>query len=371
MFVSQFSFRVMVATCSGMLALAAAHAQQYPSKIVRVIVPFAEGGTPDHVGRRLARGDGVQAPGFIRVANQEVPSYPEKTVRVIVPFATGGGSDITARNMSLKLSAEFNQQFVVENRPGAGGIVGLETLIKSPPDGYTIMISTSSWSTAAALYKPSFDPVNDITPVIEIGFNPLVLSLHPSVPAKTPRELIALAKARPGDLAFATPGIGSITHLAMELMVNMAKIDLLSVPYKSTGATMTDLIAGRTQLILGGLVPLQPFIQAGKLRPIAVTTVKRWPSLPEVAAIAEALPGYEVESWYGVIAPKGVPPAVLERLNTAVNRILREPEMKKNLENEGMAITGGSVEQFSRRIRNDHGRWVKLVRDARLKGDSQ
>jgi tripartite-type tricarboxylate transporter receptor subunit TctC len=295
--------------------------------------------------------------------------YPSKAVRVIVPFATGGGSDITARNMSQRLTEQFNQQFIVENRPGAGGVVGLETLIKSAPDGYTIMISTSSWSTAAALYKPAFDPTNDIAPVIEIGFNPLVLSLHPSVPAKTPKELIALAKARPGQLAYATPGVGAITHLAMELMVHMAKIDLLSVPYKSTGATMTDLIAGRTNLILGGLVPLQPFIQAGRLRPIAVTTAKRWHSLPDVAAMAEALPGYEVESWFGIVAPKSVPPAVLERLNATANRILRDPEVKKNLEGEGMAVVGGTVEQFNRRIRNDHARWVKLVRDARLKGE--
>jgi tripartite-type tricarboxylate transporter receptor subunit TctC len=290
-------------------------------------------------------------------------------VRVIVPFATGGGSDITARNMSMKLTGELNQQFIVENKPGAGGVVGLETLIKSPPDGYTIMISTSSWSTAAALSKPSFDPVSDIAPVIEIGFNPLVLSLHPSVPAKTPKELISLAKARPGQLAFATPGIGAITHLAMELMLHMAKIDLLSVPYKSTGATTTDLLAGRTQLILGGLVPLQPYIQAGRLRPIAVTTAKRWHSLPDVAAMAEALPGYEVESWFGIVMPKGVPPAVLERMNAAANKILRDPDVKKNLEGEGMAIVGGSTEQFSKRIRNDHTRWVKLVREAKLKGE--
>ena len=306
---------------------------------------------------------------LLSAASACAQDYPSKPVRVIVPFATGGGSDITARNMSQKLTGEFNQQFIIDNRPGAGGVVGLETLIKAPSDGYTIMISTSSWSTAAALSKPSFDPVSDIAPVIEIGYNPLVLSLHPSVPAKNPRELIALAKARPGQLAFATPGVGAITHLAMELMLHMAKIDLLSVPYKSTGATMTDLIAGRTQLILGGLVPLQPFIQAGKLRAIAVTTAKRWPSLPDVAAMAEALPGYEVESWFGIVMPKGVAPAVLERMNAAANKILRDPEVKKNLEGEGMAIVGGSTEQFSRRIRNDHGRWVKLVREAKLKGE--
>ena len=295
--------------------------------------------------------------------------YPDKPVRVIVPFSPGGGSDITARNMSHKLTEQFGQQFIVDNRPGAGGLVGLDVTVKAAPDGYTIMISTSSWSTAAATYRPSFDPVTDITPVAELGYNPLVLSVHPSVPAKSARELIAFARARPGQLAYAMPGVGSITHLAMELMVYMAKIELLAVPYKGTGATMTDLLAGRTQLILGGLVPLQPHIQAGKLRPLAVTTGRRWPSLPEVAALAEALPGFEAESWYGVVAPKGVPPAVLERLNAALNRILQEPEMKKKLELEGMAITGGTPEQFARRIRSDYGRWVKLVRDAGIKAE--
>ena len=297
-------------------------------------------------------------------------AYPTKPVRVIVPFAPGGGSDIAARVMSHKLTEQFGQQFIVENRPGAGGLVGVGVLVKSAPDGHTIMISTSSWMTAAALYKPAWDPVSNISPVVVVGYNPLVLSLHPSLPCKTTNELIALARAKPGELAFATPGVGAITHLAMELFVHMAKIKMLAVPYKSTGgAAMTDLIEGRTQLILGGLVPLQPSIQAGKLRPLAVTTAKRWTTLPNVPTIAETLPGYEVDSWYGVVAPRGTPPAMIERLNAAVNAILKEPDMKKHLEAEGMASLGGTPEQFNKRIHRDYERWVKVVKDAGIKAE--
>ncbi|MBI3068290.1 MAG: tripartite tricarboxylate transporter substrate binding protein [Betaproteobacteria bacterium] len=291
-------------------------------------------------------------------------AYPAKPVRVIVPFAPGGGSDITARRMSHKLAGQFGQQFIVDNRPGAGGLVGTRLVVESAPDGYTIMISTGSWTTSAATYKPAWDPINNIAPIAEIGYNPLVLSVHPSLPSRTTREFFALARSKPGELAYATPGVGSITHLAMELMVHMAKIRMLAVPYRSTGATMTDLLEGRTQLILGGLVPLQPHLQSGKLRPLAVTTARRWKTLPDVPAMAETLPGYQVESWFGVVAPNNTPPAVIGRLNAAVNRILREPEMKKNLESEGMAPSGGTPEEFNKRIRTDYERWVRVVKDA-------
>ena len=294
-------------------------------------------------------------------------AYPARPVRVIVPFAPGGGSDITARRMSHKIGEHFGQQFIVDNRPGAGALVGTRLLVESAPDGYTIMISTSSWMTSATVYRPPFDPVNNIAPIAELGYNPFVLSVHPSLPSRTTQELIALARSRPGQLAYAMSGVGSITHLATELFVHMAQIKMLAVPYKSTGAVIPDLLAGRTQLILSGLVPLQPHIQAGKLRPLAVTTAKRWNTLPAVPTMAEALPGYEVESWYGVVAPKGTPPAIIERLNAAVNKILHEPEMKTNLELEGMAPTGGTPEQFNRRIRSDYERWAKVVTDAGIK----
>lgn len=294
-------------------------------------------------------------------------AYPAKPVRVVIPFAPGGGSDITARIMSQKLTEQLGQSFVPDNRPGAGGLVGAEVVVKSPPDGYTIMISTSSWVTSAAIHKPAFDPISNLSPIAEIGFNPLVVSVHPSLPCRTTKELIALARSKPGELAVATPGVGSITHLATELFVSMGKLQVVTVPYKSTGATMSDVLTGRTQFIIGGLLPLQPYIQPGKLRALAVTTAKRWPTLPDVPTVGETLAGYEVESWYGAVAPKGIPATTIDRLNTAINTILQHPDMKKSFESQGMLPTGGTSEQFNRRVRTDYERWVAVVKQAGIK----
>ena len=296
-------------------------------------------------------------------------TYPSKPVRVIVPFAPGGGSDITARQVSQKLSEQLGQQFVVDNRSGAGGIIGMELTAKSVPDGYTIMIMSGSFSASSATHKPAFDPINTIIPVIEVGFTPFVLSVHPSVPAKNTRELIALAKAKPGELIYASSGTGGLTHLATELMSSMAKIKMIHVPYKSTGPAMTDVLAGQCLLIVGSLLPTLPFFPTGKLRPLAVTTAKRWYSLPDVPTMAETLPEYEVELWFGVLAPKGTPPAMIERLNAAVNKFLQEPEMKKNLDLQGMIPSGGTPEKFGQRIRKDYERWLRVVKEAGIKAD--
>ena len=291
--------------------------------------------------------------------------YPSKPVRVIVPFATGGGSDITARNMSLKLTGEFNQQFIVENKPGAGGVVGLETLIKSPPDGYTIMISTSSWSTAAALSKPTFDPTNDIAPVIEIGFNPLVLSLHPSVPAKNPRELIALAKARPGQLAYATPGIGAITHLAMELMLHMAKIDLLSVPYKSTGLSVIDLLAGHVQTQFSSLPVVIQYVRTGKLRMVAQTGKARSPAVKDVPTMLEAgVKGFIVSSGFGMFAPANTPRPIVDRVHDTLIKALGNTTVREALAGQGADPVGSTPEEFAAFTRSEIDKWIKVVRDA-------
>ena len=300
-------------------------------------------------------------------AQTAAPAYPTRPVRVIIPFAPGGGSDITARIMAQKLTEQFGQQFIAENRPGAGGLVGAEATVKSPPDGYTLMISTSSWLTSAAIYKPAFDPITNLAPVAELGYNPLVLSVHPSLPVRTTRELIALARAKPGELAVGTPGLGSITHMATELFLATAKIRALTVGYKSTGPAMTDVVAGRTQFIMGGLLPLQPLIQAGKLRPIAVTSAQRWPTFPDLPAVAETLPGFNVDSWYGAVAPRATLPAIIERLNAAINRILQDADMKKKLTAQGMTTTVGTPGDFSQRIRTDYERWVKVVQQAGIK----
>jgi tripartite-type tricarboxylate transporter receptor subunit TctC len=293
--------------------------------------------------------------------------YPAKVVRVIVPFAPGGGSDITARQISLKLSEHFKRQFVVDNRGGASGLIGMELTVKSPPDGYTIMVMSGSFAATPATHKPAFDPINNIVPVAEMGYTPFVLSVHPSLPVKTTKELLALVKARPGQLNYVTPGVGSLTHLATELLINMTKTNMVGIAYKSTGAALPDLLSGQIQLIVGSILPTYPHIQSGKLRALAVTTAKRWYSLPNVPTLSDALPGYEVELWFGVMAPRGTPPAVIGTLNAAVNRIIHEPEMKANLEAQGMIASGGTPQRFGERIRKDYDRWVKVVREQNIK----
>ncbi len=294
-------------------------------------------------------------------------TYPAKPVRVIVPFAPGGGSDITARQVAQKLAENLGQQFLVDNRGGAAGLIGMELTVKAPPDGYTIMVMSGSFSATSATHKPAFDPINNIMAVAEVGFTPFVLSVHPSLPSNTGKELIALARSRPGQLIFASSGIGGLTHLATELMASMGKIKMVHVPYKSTGAAMADLLAGRCQLIVGSLLPTVPHFKTGKLRPLAVTTAKRWYSLPDVPTLAETLPGYEVELWFGVMAPKGTPRAVIDRLNATVNKFLQEPDMKKNLDAQGMVPSGGAPEKFDQRIRGDYERWLKVVKDQGIK----
>ena len=293
--------------------------------------------------------------------------YPAKVVRVIVPFAPGGGSDITARQVAQKLSEQFKRQFVVDNRGGASGLIGMELTAKAPPDGYTIMVMSGSFAATPATHKPAFDPINTIIPIAEVGYTPFVLSVHPTLPVKNAKELIALARARPGQLNYVTPGVGSLTHLATELLINMAKINMVGVAYKSTGAALPDLLSGQVQLIVGSILPTFPHIQSGKLRALAVTTAKRWYSLPDVPTLSDTLPGYEVELWFGVMAPRDTPPAVIDRLNAAVNRFLKDPDMKQNLEAQGMIASGGTPQRFGERIRKDYVRWVKVVREQNIK----
>ena len=293
--------------------------------------------------------------------------YPAKPVRVIVPFAPGGGSDLTARQVSAKLSEALGQQFLVDNRGGAGGIIGMELTAKAPADGYTIMMMSGSFSASSATHKPAFDPINAIIPLAEFGITPFVLTVHPSLPPRTAKELIALARAKPNALTYASSGVGGLTHLATELMNSMAKIKMVHVPYKSTGAAMADLLSGQAPIIVGSLLPVVPHFQTGRLRPLAVTTAKRWYSLPNVPTLAETLPGYEVELWFGTMAPRGTPQAVIDRLNAAVNKALEQPDMKKNLDAQGMVPTGGTPAKFGERIRKDYDRWVRVVKEAGIK----
>lgn len=291
--------------------------------------------------------------------------YPAKPIRVIVPFGPGGGSDTTARLTAQELHRALGQPFVVENRPGAGALIGTKALVESAPDGYTIMISTSSWLTSAALHKPAFDPVNNVAPIADFAYNPYALAVHPALPAGTTKAFIALARSRPDDLAYGHPGVGSITHLSMIYFMQLAKIRMLGVPYKSGGAVMPDVMSGRTQAILSGFVNVVPHVHSRKLRVLGVSTSQRLPDYPAIPALREVVPGYVVLSWYGVIAPKGTPAAIVDRLNAAINKVAASPEFRKAAKAQGLTVTGGhTVENMRELIRADYARWSKLVADA-------
>jgi tripartite-type tricarboxylate transporter receptor subunit TctC len=297
----------------------------------------------------------------------QAQQYPVKPVRVIVPFAPGGGSDITARVFSAKLSEYLGQQFVVDNRGGAGGLIGMELTARAPADGYVIMMMSASFAATSAVQRPAFDPINNIVAVAEFGITPFVLTVHPSLPAKSTKELIALARTTKGGLSYAGTGTGGATHLATELFSSMAKIKMVAIQYKSTGAAMADLLSGQVPVIVGSLLPVTPHLSSGRLRGLAVTTAKRWHTVPNLPTVAETLPRYEVVLWFGTMTPRGTPQPVIERLNGAINKALQDPAVKKTLETDGMLPSGGTPQQFGDRIRKDYDRWTRVVKEAGIK----
>lgn len=294
-------------------------------------------------------------------------SWPVKSVRVIVPFAPGGGSDLTARPVSQKLSEALGQQFVVDNRGGAGGAIGMELTAKAPADGYTVMSISSSFSATSATHKLPFDSFDAFVPVVELGYAANVLVVHPSLPVKTTKELIALARAKPGTLVFASSGVGGNTHLSTELFLSMAGIKMVHVPYKSTGIAMPELMAGQTQVMVAGLLGSRPFFTTGRLRAVAVTSAQRWPSLPELPSIAETVPGYETGTYYGMFFPKGTPQAIVTRLNVEVNKVLQDGSIKSLLDSQGMVATGGTPAALATRARKEYDGWVRVMREIKLK----
>jgi tripartite-type tricarboxylate transporter receptor subunit TctC len=294
--------------------------------------------------------------------------YPEKPVRIIVPFAPGGGTDFIARFMAQRLSASLGQQFVVENRAGAGSTIGTEAGLKSAPDGYTLTIVSNSYAANASLYKLRFDPIADMTPVIQMSSGPYLVVVHPSLPASNLRELIALAKAEPGRVFFASSGQGSINHLATELFASMAGFKLNHVPYKGTGPALADTIGGQTNATLGSTASTLPHVRNGRLRALAVTTTKRLASEAELPTVAEAgVPGYETVLWHGLIGPKGLPRPVVERLNAEVSKLLQLKETAEQLQNDGVAPAGGSPEEFLAAIRREIELWRRVVNQAGVK----
>ncbi|HWI16029.1 MAG TPA: tripartite tricarboxylate transporter substrate binding protein, partial [Burkholderiales bacterium] len=294
-------------------------------------------------------------------------AYPTKPVRFVIGFSPGGPSDILTRLVGSKLAEGLGQPFVFDNRPGAGGNIAGEITAKSPPDGYTILMGNNSiLATNAALYKNmGFDPVKDLDPVALIASQPNILVVHPSVPVKTVKELIAFAKARPGALNYASSGSGAAAHLAAELFKSMTGVQMTHVPYKGAAPALTDVLAGQCQLIFATSLSVQPYIKSGRLRALAVTTARRARANPELPTVAEAgVPGFEANTWHGIVVTARTPAAITARLNSEVNKVLQRPEVRERIEGLGGEIIGGTQQQFAAYVQSEIPKWTKVVKES-------
>lgn len=295
-------------------------------------------------------------------------AYPVKPIRIVVPFTPGGPNDILARLIGQKLTEAWGQQVLVDNRPGGGTVIGTEYVARAPADGHTLlMVSTSHAANPSLRAKLPFDTARDFAAVIQAVSSPNVLVAHPSVPAKNVRELAAIARARPGQIAFASGGNGSATHLAGELLRLMAGVNMLHVPYKGASPATVDLISGEVSWMFGTILPTLPHIKSGKLRPLAVSGAKRVAVLPGVATVAETLPGFDASSWYGVFAPAATPREVITKLNQEIARGLGNAEVRERLAQEGTEVVAGTPEQFAAHFKSEMAKWAKVIREAGIR----
>jgi tripartite-type tricarboxylate transporter receptor subunit TctC len=297
--------------------------------------------------------------------------YPTKPIRLIAPFAPGGPTDLFARLMGAKLGERLGQAVVVENRPGAGGSVGAEVAAKAAPDGYTIVLVSSSFAVNATLYpKLSFDPLKDFAPITLLASAPYLLAIHTGVKASSVRELIALAKANPGKLNYGSGGSGSGPHIVAELFKSAAGVNIVHIPYKGTGPLTTALVAGDVQLAFGNMFALMPHVKSGRLQPMAVTGAARSPALPEVPTVAESsLSGFEATGVHGLLAPAGTPRRFIDKLNAECVAILRSPEVRAQLASEGAEAIGNTPEQYTAHLANEVQKWGKLIRERGIRAD--
>lgn len=294
--------------------------------------------------------------------------YPDKPIRLIVSSSPGGGTDIIARVMAENLSRAFAQSVVVDNRPGAAGTIGAEIAAKSTPDGYTMIMVSGTYAVTAGLYKLPYDPVNGIDTVSLVGISPFVIALHPSVPAKDVKELIALAKTNPGTINYGSSGTGSITHMATELFRLMSKVDLVHIPYKGMGQALNDLIGGQVQLVFGSIVPILPHARSGRLKAIAVTSLERSDAAPEIPTVNESgLPGYEVTLWYGVWGPKGLPKEVVNRWHAELVKVLHSSDTRSRLATQGLQTVSSTADEFRAALTREIAKWAKVINDANVK----
>lgn len=294
--------------------------------------------------------------------------FPNKPIRFISATAAGGAVDFVARSVGQKLSDKWGQQIVIDNRAGGGGMIGVQIAARAAPDGYTILVASSSqFSIGAALTPELHDLVNDFVPISLIAMIPNFLMVHPSLQANSVRELIQLAKTQPGKIAYGSAGVATTSHIAGELLGHSAGLKLLHVPYKGTSASVVGLVGGEVQLVFGSLSTSLPLLKAGKLRVLGVTTTKRVAAAPDVPTFIESgLPGYEIVQWFGLVAPKKTPPAIVAKLNGEVVRIVALPEIRQKLSEQGFEAVGSTSVELSTRIRTEIGKWSKLFKEVGL-----
>ncbi len=298
----------------------------------------------------------------------QAQDYPVKPVRIVVPSSPGGGTDILARQIGAKLTERWGQQVIVDNRPGAGQMIGISLVAKSPPDGYTLVMTATPLAVNSVLYKKvPYDPIRDFAPVTQVAAMPNLLVTHPTLPVRNLKQLIALAQARPMELAYASSGFGTGPHLSMEYLNHMARIRLEHVPYKGTGPALVDTISGHVQLLMSTLLPPLPHLKTGRLRALGVTSAKRVASLPNVPTIAEAgVPGYEVVGWYGLAAPAGTPQPVVAKIHSDFAAVLHAPDLRDKLAAEGAEAVGSKPEEFGAFIKSEIEKWGKVVKAAKI-----
>ena len=297
-------------------------------------------------------------------------AFPDKPLRLIVPFAPGGGTDALARALAAGMARELGQTVIVDNRPGAGTVIGSEAVAKAPKDGYTLLIATFAHAVNPSLQpKLPYDTNTAFAPVVLVGRGPNVLVVRAESPYKTVQDLIAAARAEPKKLTYASQGNGTSAHLAGEMFTNLAKVEMTHVPYRGAGPALTDLLGGQVTMVFGTAAAVTPLVASGKLRALGVTSVMRSPGFKSVPAIGEFVPGYSVESWYGLYAPAGTPPAVIARLNLAAAKAAHDPSFSRQVEQEGLVISAGPPAELEAYVRAEESRWRKVVTENHIQID--
>lgn len=319
----------------------------------------------------LIAGLSVACGAWVTAAQAQAQTYPAKQIRLVVPFPAGGATDILARAVSQKLAERLGQPVIVDNKPGAGGVLGSELALKAAPDGYTLLLATTSTHTIAPAVNPKlpYDAFADFTPVAHVGNAPSIMLVPNTSPAHTVKEWIAYAKARPGQLNYASSGNGTIVQLTAELFKAQAGLFVVHIPYKGTALAIPDLVSGKLDVLFDSLPSGIAHVRDGRLRALGVTSAKRSPLAPDLPAISEVLPGYESNTWFGVFGPKGLPTDIVSRVNQAVNQTVADPEVREKLARLGIEATGGSPAAFQSLLRTEYDKWRRIIVERKITAD--